>query len=709
MPTSSIAPVTTFKSVFKGREDDFAIQSPEGGYAPARRALTDLDVMEHLQGEKTIGIYLIEPEVNTVYHTVLDLDTKDPDKIRQLMQGVAKFGLSINDYIFEFSGSKGYHIWIVYCEPIEAAKARQLGKVIVRLSGLNLNEVEVFPKQDRVSAGGHGNLVKLPLGVHQKSGLRSEIHAPIEWTEVNQHSAEWVDRELNKYKSMFNPEPSVSGPAALPSTSQLPCVSAMLRGVGEGCRDNACYQLIIHLRRTLDEAAATSALLEWNKRNKPPMDVEVIRKKVRSVWNSPAKGYGCDKDWMQQFCNVDECPVHAKAKVVSDPIGNGQVEQQESLLKEGLPHYGFLREFVDYGYSATDAPEVMHMFGGIAALSAAVGRKVYLPFGDGAIYPNTWIVIIAKSSLFHKSTALAIPQRLLWAVNEDLVLPNEFSPEMLAQNLAKQPNGIFFWSEIKNALKMMTDRSYMANTKEWLTELYDCPDRYVRKLKNENFTITNPTISILAATTMEWLVQSIRAGDIEGGFTARFCFVPCMAKSRDIALPEPTDKQRRNMLAKMLHDCSSVEGEVDMSRVRKMYEDWYYKTVAELRSDPEAEKLSGFFTRLTIYTLKFAMLLELSKTQDVVITEETMAQAIAITDYLKRTIRYLMEREFHTTREAQELEKLFRVVEGKGAISYRELLQRSHMTAKTVQPLLDTLVKSGRVRMDGKLYIVGDV
>jgi len=330
-----------------------------------------------------------------------------------------------------------------------------------------------------------------------------------------------------------------------------------------------------------------------------------------------------------------------------------------------------------------------------------IGRKVYLPFGDGAVYPNTWIVLVAGSSFFHKSTAVAIPTRILRIVNENLILPNEFSPEVMVAGLEAQSNGLFVWSEMKSALSMM-NRPYMEGTKEMLTDLYDCPDVYIRKLKNQSYRIESPALSILAATTVDWLVSGIKQNDIAGGFTARFVFVPAMTKSRDIALPEPTNHQRRNQMATMLQRCAQVEGMVDISNIRSKYENWYYRHVAELDGAPMREALAGFYSRLSVYTLKFAMLLEVSKTQDTLISEETLDEAIAITDYLKRSIRYLVEHEFHMTRESADLEKIHRIISNKPGIERNDLLRHSHMAAKTFNPLLDTLIQARRVEQKGR-------
>lgn len=699
-PTAVIA-VDQFRSIFRGRYDDFAEQQETGGYLRIGRVLRNEDIQDHLDGARTIGVYLLDPSDSRCYHTVIDVDTLDKAPRDQLAGALKDMGLADNA-IMEFSGKKGYHFWLCYEAPVPAADARALGKAIVAKAGLPAN-TEVFPKQDMITGDGFGNLVKLPLGLHRVSQKRSKILHPQDVRAVKKIDAKRLKELLSEYAVKYERQQQRASEAdSLPNV--LPCIAEMWKGVGEGSRDNVAYQLILHLRRSLDQGTAISAMQTWDRRNKPPLGDELIEKKVKQLWKSPAKGFGCDKDYMQPFCNQAICPVYAKAQARKVEQVNGALEDQAALLSNAVPKYGWLWEYVEYAKDTTDAPEVFHLFGGLSALSAVMGRNVYLPFGDGAIYPNTWIVLVAGSSFFHKSTAVAIPTRIVRIVNENLLLPNEFSPEVMVSGLSTQPNGLLVWSEMKSALSMM-NRPYMEGTKEMLTELYDCPDVYIRKLKERCYRIEAPALSILGASTIDWLVSGIKQNDIGGGFTARFVFVPAMAKSRDIALPEPTNHQRRNQMATMLKRCADVEGMVDISQIRAMYEEWYYGHVAELQDAPMAQALAGFYSRLSVYTLKFAMLLEVSKTQDTLIQPETLGEAIAITDYLKRSIRYLVEHEFHANREAAEMEKLRRIVENKPGISRRELLRHSHLLTKTFDPVLATLLQNGQLRQsEGRLY-----
>jgi len=702
---------------FKGREDVIAEQRPTGAYIKVLQPWTEALAKLHLTGKRTFGLYLIsDAKESLTYHTVIDIDELDQTKLMALTGALTKIGLTDQYYVLEFSGSKGYHIWIRYEDAVPAREARAFGHLIVRLANLKVDDVEVFPKQDTIASTGFGNLVKLPLGLHQKSGKESAILGPTPLDSTRLLSGDELRRFLVEHDVVPEvekaPPPNEEVDGRPGKSRQLPCVTAMLRGVGEGKRDNVLFQLILHLRRTLDQAGTIAALRQWDARNKPPLGADVIERKVHNAWNSPARGLACDKDWMAPFCKRDNCPVFAKPQVRPLPPpanGRGGLEEQRTLLAEAVPESGFLHDYVAFAIEATDAPEVFHLFCGLSALSALIGRRIWLPFGDGEIYPNLWTVIISGSSLYHKTSSLNIAVRMLREISEGpgLILPNEFSPEVLISNLADQPNGLFVWSEIKSALSMM-ERSYMAGTKELLTELYDCPDRYTRRLKGQEYVIVNPVVSVLAATTLDWLIAGIKQGDVAGGFLARFIFVPATAKAREEALPPPTDKRRRREIAQQLARCGLADGAVDFTLVRRTYEDWYYKTVDDLNQYPDRELFAPFWSRLTIYAIKIAMLLEASSTRDVLIRPETMQQAIAVIEYLKASIRNLLTRELQLSKEHKSIESVFRVIESMGAATNRDILRQTHMLDKDVQPILQTLCRAGRVKCENRTYqIVG--
>lgn len=145
---------------FVSRVNPYAVQTNKG-YFVVRKDLTIEDIKEHLLGKKTIGLYTISSE-GLVKWGCIDLDELNEEKARFIQTQFSDY-----DTRLEFSGSKGYHIWVFFKEPVDAVFAYTMLRARMNLIGI---KCEVFPKQPKLTAiTPLGNLVKLPLGLHRKS------------------------------------------------------------------------------------------------------------------------------------------------------------------------------------------------------------------------------------------------------------------------------------------------------------------------------------------------------------------------------------------------------------------------------------------------------------------------------------------------------------------------------------------------------------
>jgi hypothetical protein len=76
-PTQSA--VARILELFRGHERVFAVQKADGRYSPSRpeRDLTEADVLAHLHGEATYGVYPLRRD-NTCSFICFDLDLRKP-------------------------------------------------------------------------------------------------------------------------------------------------------------------------------------------------------------------------------------------------------------------------------------------------------------------------------------------------------------------------------------------------------------------------------------------------------------------------------------------------------------------------------------------------------------------------------------------------------------------------------------------------------
>ncbi len=192
---STEAKVALFRGLFHGRQDVFARrwESARGksGYTPACAhewsdgicekprikcpdcphrqflPLTDRVLFDHLSGTYVVGIYpLLDGDM--CRFLAVDFDRNEWKDDASAFAGTCRsFGIPC---AVEISRSgDGAHVWIFFQSSIPATEARRLGAVMITQTCSGRRQLELssydrlFPNQDRVPAGGLGNLIALPL------------------------------------------------------------------------------------------------------------------------------------------------------------------------------------------------------------------------------------------------------------------------------------------------------------------------------------------------------------------------------------------------------------------------------------------------------------------------------------------------------------------------------------------------------------------
>jgi superfamily II DNA or RNA helicase len=187
--------IQLFKSVFKGREDVFAIRwetEKKSGYMPAYfydpymyRAhkmkggtfqnyydktflkLTDQEIAKHLNGEQLIGVYPLLQD-NTSNFIAADFDEANwIDDARKFLKACNE--KNIPAYLERSRSGNGGHVWIFFEQPYPAIRSRKIFISILEQSGAfsvfdkSSSFDRLFPNQDFLSGKGLGNLIALPL------------------------------------------------------------------------------------------------------------------------------------------------------------------------------------------------------------------------------------------------------------------------------------------------------------------------------------------------------------------------------------------------------------------------------------------------------------------------------------------------------------------------------------------------------------------
>lgn len=380
---------------------------------------------------------------------------------------------------------------------------------------------------------------------------------------------------------------------------------------------------------------------------------------------------------------------------------DADLEAASERLGDALPREGWLSDYLKAVTPLTDTPVEFSLASGMCALSAALGNSLWYETWGQTVYPHIWAVLVAPSSFWRKSTAINMAEKLLREAEDARVLPADFSREKLLEELAARPVGMLTLKEFGGFLERL-NASYMVGTKEMLTDLYDGPDRYDRKLKSHTYVIERPAVSVLAATTLDWLESKITDGDLRSGFLARFLFVTATEKSSPKGLTGGMEGIARMHLRDYLTDLTKITPTAVSLELaaREQYDDWMSGWQSEVEGVRHASDLTGFAVRLQTYALKFAMCFQASSAyagdrKVDTIDVDAMSQAIAYARLLWANVAALVDEEIAIGKDAKELRRLKQLV-GQGT-TRSNLLRLSKMKARDFEEYIKTLVGSGEL------------
>lgn len=172
LPTvEALAPLARLlASRFIQRRDLHARQTSQG-YRSVKAPLTEDHLVAHLRGSITLGAYVLDADSNGRY-LVLDADD-DPDWRR--LRAIARILANEGAASYLEASRRGGHLWFFLPYPRPGAQIRAFGLGL--LAHFGDVEMELFPKQARLTSG-PGSMIRLPFGIHHKSGRRYGFYTP---------------------------------------------------------------------------------------------------------------------------------------------------------------------------------------------------------------------------------------------------------------------------------------------------------------------------------------------------------------------------------------------------------------------------------------------------------------------------------------------------------------------------------------------------
>lgn len=367
-----------------------------------------------------------------------------------------------------------------------------------------------------------------------------------------------------------------------------------------------------------------------------------------------------------------------------------------------MPGDSFLKTFVTYVSSRTEAPPDYHLHAGMVTLSAALGTRVWCDGRSRPIYPNLWVILIGGSGI-GKSVPLDMSLRLIQMAGlGENVLSDSFSAEALYDEFKRIPTRVAYFQEFASFMGLL-NREYNAGCMQWLTDVYDVPDEIRRTLRQETLVIRRPFLTILGASTPEWFAGSFKESNLGGGFLGRFAYCPVEQRTEYVPDPGPHNEATLAMLADHVRQVRQLSGKADFRAVlgpQSRYETWEREQRDLLRTGSIDPIFQGMRGRGGVLAKKAAILYHVSTDPtNLIITDRDMEQAIRYVERSHKLAETYLSTRVAFGRDDADTLKVYDTISRLGGVGVARsaVLRSAHMSAGALDRAIRTLVESERI------------
>lgn len=169
--------------------------------------IIDWDLKQHIKGRKTIGIFVNKISKFLTFDIDLKVKGKEQEKYSKwiLYKGIdALQEEGLGQYLnISFSGNKGYHIDLIFDNPISVEVLKEYGEYIIKKHGLDNIRVNNKLIAEVELRGCSAQGVKLPLGIN-KSTQKYMYYLDEDFKPINQKNMQGFNLKILSSDTFYN-------------------------------------------------------------------------------------------------------------------------------------------------------------------------------------------------------------------------------------------------------------------------------------------------------------------------------------------------------------------------------------------------------------------------------------------------------------------------------------------------------------------------
>lgn len=363
----------------------------------------------------------------------------------------------------------------------------------------------------------------------------------------------------------------------------------------------------------------------------------------------------------------------------------------------------WLTSFKDWIYPRSEAPETYIVWSGLFTLASVIKRKVYIPknkmLGSWECYPNIYVLFVGPPAT-RKTTTMDYADALLAEVPNITEAADSMTQQVLAKRITESRDCAISIRSGELGTFINPSGSVMI---DFLVSLFDGRRKFSTDtlLRNVEFA-TDPCVNMIAATTPIWIANNLSELMVGGGLTSRTMLIfEEDLRRRQLFYEELDyeylDKVHKNLVQDLVHISTNIAGQFKFTEDAKGYAEEWYKGLKM----PEDYRLVGYYGRKHVHLFKVAMLVRLSYSDELLITQADLSHALKLLETVEKKLSFAYQ-SVGKNPYTSELDAILDYIRVKGKVSRKDLLSRFYQAAPPAMllELIGALMSMEKIAID---------
>ncbi len=397
-------------------------------------------------------------------------------------------------------------------------------------------------------------------------------------------------------------------------------------------------------------------------------------------------------------------------------IKRGRYTFHEAVLDDDH----FVRRYVRYAFEQCSSPADYHEGLALLLLSlVSAGLKIqmaHLPFG---MRTNLYLLLYGETFRSRKSTAMDYCEDIIREVLPDIVLPGDYSPQGLGEQVALRDHGpcVMMSDEFHKIIGQIHNVKWMTGLREFFLTMYSKGTyQYSRtakggKTKTADEIVVEDCHMCIAGNITPAIKRSLKEEDVETGFLNRFAFIAPKDRPDPIpfAMLQQRNQSRRSQMILYLSDMRKAVLDLigkkktnigfDVSALNIL--DQFQQEIDMAFPDEQSISIAA---RSIDYAMKLSALIAIGSLSPINLVRPPTVKEIHVhqaIDIVRRWMKSGVEivSGMAETEDEKVIEKITRDVEINQVVYRTDVVRKYRLPKWKIDQILDTMVDRNLVKV----------